>query len=70
MSIKAHTSWAGRKPPKYPAGRTCAFEECEILLSTYNKKRFCFNHTPKSYPRVRGHITLPLHNEDKGGPES
>mgnify|MGYP001311354129 CR=1 FL=1 len=65
MSIQAHRSWAGRKPRKYTAGRTCAFEQCEILLSTYNKKKFCFNHAPKTYPRVRGHITLPINNEGR-----
>jgi len=65
MSIEAHRSWKGRKPKTYPAGRTCAFEQCEIVLSTYNKKKFCFNHAPKTYPRVRGHITLPINNEGR-----
>jgi hypothetical protein len=45
-----------RRSKKYASGRVCDFIDCETVLSTYNKKRFCFTHAPISYPRVRGHI--------------
>jgi len=45
-----------RRSKKYASGRVCNFIDCETVLSTYNKKRFCFTHSPISYPRVRGHL--------------
>jgi len=45
-----------RKSKKYDSGRVCEFINCETVLSTYNKKKFCFTHSPISYPRVRGHL--------------
>jgi hypothetical protein len=45
-----------RRSKKYGSGRVCKFITCETVLSTYNKKKFCFTHSPISYPRVRGHI--------------
>ena len=45
-----------RKSKKYAPGRVCEFINCETVLSTYNKKKFCFTHSPISYPRVRGHL--------------
>ena len=45
-----------RKSKKYASGRVCEFINCETVLSTYNKKKFCFTHSPISYPRVRGHL--------------
>ena len=45
-----------RRSKKYASGRVCDFIDCETVLSTYNKKRFCFTHAPISYPRVRGHL--------------
>ena len=45
-----------RRSKKYASGRVCDFIDCETVLSTYNKKRFCFTHSPISYPRVRGHL--------------
>ena len=45
-----------RKSKKYASGRGCEFINCETVLSTYNKKKFCFTHSPISYPRVRGHL--------------
>ena len=46
-----------RKSKKFEAGRSCAFTNCSTHLSIYNKKKFCFLHSPVSYPRIRGHIT-------------
>ncbi len=54
--IKAHRSFAGRSPKQIKEQRTCQHENCTQLLSIYNKKRFCFAHAPRTYPRVRGHL--------------
>ena len=45
-----------RKVKKYDQGRVCKQDDCIVQLSMYNKKTLCFNHSPKSYGRVRGHI--------------
>ena len=45
-----------RRSKKYESGRICEFLGCQTVLSTYNKKKFCFSHAPVSYPRVRGHL--------------
>ena len=35
----------GRKPKKNYEERFCEKEDCNIKLSIYNKKKFCYNHT-------------------------
>ena len=44
----------GRKPKQYADDRICVKEECTVKLSKYNKKKFCFNHAPITYGRIRG----------------
>lgn len=35
----------GRKPKKNYDKRVCEHPTCDIVLSIYNKKRFCYTHT-------------------------
>ena len=35
----------GRKPKKNYDTRICEHFECDIKLSIYNKKKFCYTHT-------------------------
>ena len=50
----------GRKYPhhkpstSYSSGRICLDKDCDTVLSKYNKFRYCNNHRPKSYPRIKG----------------
>jgi len=47
----------GRKPKSnFEQSRICETDGCLTILSIYNLKKNCFNHRPKVYPRVRGHI--------------
>ena len=41
-----------RRSKKYTSGRVCEFSSCETQISIYNKKKYCFLHSPVSYPRV------------------
>ena len=47
---------AMRKSKTYETGRVCSKDGCTTEISMYNKKDTCFNHSAKSYGRVRGHI--------------
>ena len=47
---------SGRKPKQNYETRICVYNGCNTPLSIYNKKTYCFQHTPVSYPRVRGHV--------------
>ena len=47
---------AMRKSKTYDIGRVCSKKGCTTGISMYNKKDTCFNHSPRSYGRVRGHI--------------
>ena len=38
----------------YSSGRICLHKQCETVLSKYNKYRYCNNHKPKVYPRIKG----------------
>ena len=38
----------------YSSGRICVHKQCETVLSKYNKYRYCNNHKPKLYPRIKG----------------
>ena len=46
-----------RKSKKFGRERFCNQVNCSTELSIYNKKKYCFLHTPKTYPRIRGHVT-------------
>ncbi len=46
-----------KKPQLYDKGRVCTTEECESVLSMYNKGLACFTHQPRKPPRIRGRIT-------------
>lgn len=43
-----------RKNKVYAEGRVCAKNNCTVVMSKYNKNKFCFHHTPLSHGRVRG----------------
>ena len=46
---------ARSRPPKAVDGRRlCTEEECETVLSRYNKRLTCSIHTPTHFPRNRG----------------
>lgn len=53
---------AQRRSNVYDKGRVCIEDECTTGVSMYNKKDTCFQHTAKSYGRVRGHID-PRNND-------
>ena len=38
----------------YSSGRICLHKQCETVISKYNKYRYCNNHKPKVYPRIKG----------------
>ena len=38
----------------YSSGRIWLHKQCETVLSKYNKYRYCNNHKPKVYPRIKG----------------
>ena len=38
----------------YSSGRICLHKQCETVLAKYNKYRYCNNHKPKVYPRIKG----------------
>ena len=55
--IKARSKFeAIRKSKTYEKGRVCNEDGCDITMSMYNKADKCFQHSPKTFPRVRGHI--------------
>lgn len=56
LNAKKIGSNVGRKSKTFLPGRTCSLKNCDKLLSIYNKKKFCFQHAPLTYPRVRGHL--------------
>ena len=45
---------SGRKAKVYPDNRVCAKDKCTVVMSKYNKSKFCFHHTPRTHGRVRG----------------
>jgi hypothetical protein len=47
---------SSRAPKTYSAERKCAHDECETLLSRYNRREHCFAHAPTKFPRLRGRI--------------
>lgn len=47
-------SYNSRKSKVYAKGRLCKDESCDKTLSIYNKKDYCYTHSPISYGRNRG----------------
>ena len=43
----------------YSSGRICLHKQCKTVLSKYNKYRYCNNHKPKVYPRIKGRDVPP-----------
>ena len=47
-----------RKNKVYGENRTCLEQDCEQVLSKYNKQKYCYVHHKMVIPRVRGRILL------------
>ena len=55
-TLTGKTTFAGkRKNKQYGENRVCEKEDCIVKISKYNKSIYCYNHTEKSFGRVRGH---------------
>ena len=53
--IKGKTKLQATRTAKtYGENRLCSFNNCETVLSKYNKKELCFFHSPKEVGRIRG----------------
>lgn len=50
------TPHATRRNKQYGEGRICKKEDCNVVMSKYNKNKFCFAHAPISFGRNRGWI--------------
>lgn len=49
-----------RAPKTMNENRTCAKDGCETVLSSYNRKEFCYPHAPTKFPRLRGRIVTEV----------
>ena len=47
---------SGRRPKTKAEGRQCLEDSCSTILSRYNVRDTCFQHTPVRFPRVRGQV--------------
>ncbi len=45
-----------RAPRQHDGTRVCEHDPCETLLSRYNKRTYCYAHTPTRFPRLRGRV--------------
>jgi hypothetical protein len=45
-----------RAPKQLDGNRKCEHDPCETLLSRYNKRTYCYAHTPTRFPRLRGRV--------------
>tara|TARA_B100000287_G_C20648042_1_gene785833 strand:- start:281 stop:496 length:216 start_codon:yes stop_codon:yes gene_type:complete len=55
LALKGKKSFeAKRKSHTYGKGRVCEEENCEVVMSQYNKATKCFVHAPVTFPRTRG----------------
>jgi hypothetical protein len=45
-----------RAPKQLDGHRKCEHDPCETLLSRYNKRTYCYAHTPTRFPRLRGRV--------------
>jgi len=52
--IKGKTYPNSKPSTTYSSGRTCVQKDCSTIISKYNKFRYCNNHKPKTYPRIKG----------------
>ena len=43
-----------RKNKTYEKGRVCLKDRCTVVMSQYNKSKYCFHHSPRTYGRTRG----------------
>lgn len=56
-TIKGYMVRGKKRAPKvYGVGRVCIQNGCEVKLNRYNRREYCYNHTPIRYPRVRGRV--------------
>lgn len=47
---------SSRAPKADAVARTCNKDDCETLLSRYNRRDYCYTHAPTKFPRLRGRI--------------
>ena len=47
-------SFPKSRPKTYGKGRVCSKEDCDTILSQYNKQDMCYLHQPVKRPRLRG----------------
>jgi len=45
-----------RAPRQLDGIRVCEHDGCETVLSRYNKRSYCYTHTPTRFPRLRGRV--------------
>ena len=45
-----------RAPRQHDGIRKCEHDGCETLLSRYNKRTYCYAHSPTRFPRLRGRV--------------
>lgn len=45
-----------RAPRQLEGIRVCEDDGCATLLSRYNKRSYCYAHTPTRFPRLRGRV--------------
>lgn len=45
-----------RAPRQHDGNRVCEHDGCDTLLSRYNKRTYCYTHTPTRFPRLRGRV--------------
>jgi hypothetical protein len=43
-----------RRPKTADEGRVCSADDCDTILSRYNRAEHCNTHKPVKYPRLRG----------------
>ena len=46
-----------RRPKVFADNRVCCADDCDTVLSRYNRAAFCHRHAPVTYPRLRGVFT-------------
>lgn len=51
---------SSRAPKASNEMRTCAKDECDTVLSSYNRREYCYSHTPTKFPRLRGRIVTDV----------
>ena len=60
-TLKGKRILSTARPPKATSEqRYCAKNDCETLLSRYNRREFCYAHAPIKSPRLSGRIVPEL----------